>query len=415
MAPRAVTAAAAAWADVSDQDVERLIAVARADGWDRALDGFAAQAPFFVARLRNVALGNWHALLAKPRSTRALDVGCGFGALVEGLARSYAHAYGIEMLPERLRFAALREPRSAISLVRGSGHALPFRSMAFDLATMNGVLEWAAHYTDGAPESLQLGMLREARRLLGPAGVLAVAIENRFALETLLGLRDTHTGLHFVPALPRALADVWSRLGRKGPYRTYLYSRAGYEALFREAGFPEVRVLDLISSYNDYDFIVDPSDAATYRLLWGRGWVRSFGPGTSGVRSRLAAARPAWLGQLAYAYLVLGGTQPSVLEPAHGLWGALGSLGVDPGDARFGVNLTEAGAAAVATHADGELRELVFLSRRPLPSTPLECVRSRRLVGHLSGRLSRVGEVEHADYRIFAYRIDAGRRSPRDD
>jgi SAM-dependent methyltransferase len=297
MAPRAVTAAAAAWADVSDQDVERLIAAARAEGWDRALDGFAAQAPFFVSRLRNVALGNWHTLLTKPRSTRALDVGCGFGALVEGFARSYAHAHGIEMLPQRLRFAALREPRSAISLVRGSGHALPFAAGAFDLVTMNGVLEWAAHYTDGAPERLQLGMLREARRLLAPAGVLAVAIENRFALETLLGMRDTHTRLHFVPALPRPLADVWSRLRRKGPYRTYLYSRAGYEALFGAAGFPEVRVLDLVSSYNDYDFIVDPSDAPTYRLLWGRGWVRSFGPGTPGARSRLAATRPGWLGQ----------------------------------------------------------------------------------------------------------------------
>jgi SAM-dependent methyltransferase len=399
------TAAASAWADVSDADVELLIAQARADGWDKALDAYATRSPFFVKRLRNVGLGNWHTLLLRARNTRALDVGCGFGALVAGLAASYTHAFGIEMLPERLRFAALREPKDAISLVRGSGHTLPFAASSFDLVTMNGVLEWAAHYVAGEPQALQLGMLRQAARLLTPGGVLAVAIENRFALETLLGMRDTHTGLHLVPALSRRLASGLSRLSGQGDYRTYLYNLSGYEALLHEAGLTDVHVLDLLPSYNDYDFVVDPRDAATYELLWRHRWVRSFAPGTAAVRGRLAARRPHWLGRLAYAYLVLGGTRESILAAEHGLWAALTPLGIEPGDSRFAVNLGEAGSMAVATHSRGELQSMVFLSRQPSPANPLGAVRSQGLARHLADRLTPAGELEYQDYSVAGYRV----------
>jgi len=402
-------ASASAWADVGDSAVERLITAARREGWDRALDAHAATAPFFVARLRNLALGNWHVLLTLPHQARALDVGCGFGALAAGLALSYRRALGIEMLPERLRFAALREPRGAIGLVRGSGHDLPFAPAMADLVTMNGVLEWAAYYVPGDPRALQLRMLGEARRLLVPSGVLAVAIENRYALETLMATRDTHTGLHFVPALPRRLANLVSRWRKGEEFRTYLYGLREYHALLRDAGFTRTRVLDLAPSYNDYDFVIAPEDGATYRLLWRNGWMRSFAPGTGAVRGRLARHRAERLGGVAYAYLALGGTDATALDPGHPLWAAVAPLGAAPGGARFGAALSCPGAMAVVTHEGGAVSGLVVLARPVLDASPLAVLRSRALADHLDGRLEPLGETDFADYRVAAFRVRAGR------
>lgn len=357
---------AARWADIESSDVARLLEDTRSRGWEPALAIHEKSNPFFVKRLRDESLGNWHALLLKPREGRALDVGCGFGALLAGLASYYRTACGVEMLPERLRFAELRQvgtSRPRFPVVQGSGHSLPFRDRVMDLVTMNGVLEWAAYYVPGHPRACQLNMLRQARSLLSSRGTLAVAIENRYALENLVGLRDTHTGLHLLPALPRPIAGVASRLAGGKPYRTWLYSAAGYRALFREAGFSDIVVLDLIGSYNDYDFVVSLDDLASYRLLWARNWIKSFFPRTAAVRRTLAARAPQALGRLNYAYLVLGGERvETVLDSSHPLWTRLGEAGVTPAGSRFGCRLQSTGGMAVLTHNSGRLRHLVTLT-----------------------------------------------------
>lgn len=349
------TAQDAVWADLMSRDLERLFAQAAAIGWRPAVDEFAARAPIFVRRMRSTNLGNWHVLFGQSPDGRAVDVGCGFGSLLLGLGRYYARAIGVDYLPERVRFGQLRAQQDGSAttrFLRGNGLQLPVADHTCDLVTMNGVLEWAGYYeSHSRPGALQLRMLSEARRLLAPTGHLAVAIENRYALEVLLGMPDTHTGLHFVPALPRRLADILSRVMARQPYRTFLYSLWGYPRLMRTAGFKEARVFDLVSSYNAYDFVVDVRDSSSYGFLYRHNLVRGFFPPAVRVRRLLARVAPRALGFLSYAYLVVAGEgAPTLLDPRHEVWRDLCAKGMDDGYHRFACQSPDEGAICVVLH-----------------------------------------------------------------
>lgn len=348
------------WADPDQSEVQALIEQSAASGWRTALEPYREKQPFFVRRMTNLSLANWHVLLLKERESATLDIGCGFGSLALGLGEYYRRAIGVDALHGRVAYAALRQRqdrRPGTAFLQGSGLELPFASGSFDLTTINGVLEWAGYHAAGDPRTLQLTMLREARRVLRPGGTTAVAIENRFAMETLAGLPDTHTGLNFVPALPRRLADVATRLLAKRPYRTYLYHPRGYAGLLREAGYAQVRVLDLVSSYNDYDFVVDIHDRDSYAFLWARGLVRTFYPWAGTARRLLSRTMPGLLGQVSYAYLVLAGEQvTTILDTSHPVW-KHGNLATRVGQlSRFACPGEKPGTLAVILHDTHQAR-----------------------------------------------------------
>ena len=355
----------AEWEDLPVDRIRELTARSARVGWRPALSEVERERPFFARRMRNLPLGNWHLLRMFRRDARVLDVGCGFGSLALGLAHYFIQVLGIDALQSRVDYAAMRareEARPAL-FVQGSGLSLPFGAAALDVVTMNGVLEWAGLYADGSPRQLQVAMLREARRVLAPAGTLAVAIENRFAMETLVGMPDTHSGLRLVPALPRPAASLVSRLARRRDLRTWLYDAAGYRALLAEAGFESVRAYDLVSSYNDYDFIVDPSDAETYRFLSSAKLARTFHERAGRARRLVAARWPGALGRFGYAYLLLGGRDVStVLDAEHPIWTGAAAAGIPPGRSRFACQGTRVGTLALVSHDAGRVRGVVELS-----------------------------------------------------
>jgi SAM-dependent methyltransferase len=343
-----------AWADPDPASIEALISNSAIAGWRTALTELSATHPFFVQRMKDLGLGNWHVLLGLQADSVALDLGCGFGSLPLGMGHYYRTVVGIDALPSRVAYASLRarqDARTGNVFARASGLDLPFRTGSFDLVTLNGVLEWAGLYGSGDPRDLQLRMLSEVHRALRPTGIVGVAIENRFAMETLVGMPDTHTSLRFAPALPRGLADRLARLIQNEPFRTYLYGGAGYMALARDAGFAAARVFDLVSSYNDYDYVIDTRDALSYRLLWSRDAIRTFYPRAGKARRAIAKVRPSVLGRFGYAFLLLAGQSPiTVLDPTHPFWMTAISHGVEPGLARFACKGAAVGTMVMVTH-----------------------------------------------------------------
>lgn len=93
---------------------------------------------------------------------RILDIGCGSGYGIAGMAQTAAFAVGLDSAAEAL-------PSPAI-FVQASATALPFHSASFDLITAFEVIE---HLTDWET------MLTEARRVLRPDGLFLVSTPNK--------------------------------------------------------------------------------------------------------------------------------------------------------------------------------------------------------------------------------------------
>lgn len=336
-------------------EVAALICHTEQKGWRQALFRFEKQYPFFVKRILNTGLGDWHLLLSVSAAKSVLDVGCGFGTMALGFSKHYAEAFGIEALPERLLYAEIRarqEKMSNLRFVKGSGLNMPFRNSAFGLVTLNGVLEWAGLYEPTLKaDILQKAMLREAKRVSTPNGVVAVAIENRFAMESLTGMADTHTGIKFITVFPRKVSNIISLIINGRNYRSFLYSARGYSKLFHEVGFERVVIYDLISSYNDYDFVVERNDAPSYRFLYCHQLVRPFYPPAAKARNLANSLNPGLLSQFSYAYLVVGGHSfTSLFGEKHPIWNHVRSLGLSTGSARFACRAAKPGAMLIICH-----------------------------------------------------------------
>lgn len=204
------------------------------------------------------------------RFSRALDVGCGYGAVSFGLARVFKEVYALDITAEKpllVRELAQEMGLNNIQTLQANAMELPFGDGAFDAVTVVGVLEWAPLFNEGDPRQVQLQFLREMRRVLAPEGQLLVGIENRFGGQYFAGWPD-HNGLRLTSTMPRALADAYSRLRGKGPYRAYTHSYGGYRELFREAGFTSVRLQAALPSYRypKYVFPLEPGWTWKYFL-----------------------------------------------------------------------------------------------------------------------------------------------------
>lgn len=145
---------------------------------------------------------------------RALEVGCGTGAVLSTLETS-ANLYGLDIHFPSLHFARL--PAPAAQLTAGDAHRLPYTAGSFDLVFTHFVLLWLAD---------PLAALSEMRRVARPGGaVLALA-------EPDYGGRIDHPP-ELAP-LGRLQADSLRaqgadpELGRRLP------------ALFHQAGFTEI-------------------------------------------------------------------------------------------------------------------------------------------------------------------------------
>ncbi len=204
------------------------------------------------------------------KKSRVLDLGCGYGGLSIPLARSSGEVVSVDATFERVKMTALRAEREGLANlvpVHANALELPLPPASFDCVFLNGVLEWVGEWDHSrAPREVQLGVLRKANDLLKAGGTLYLAIENRWGLELLYRRKD-HNKLYWTSFMPRAIADLLTRLLKRKPYRTYTYGRASLERLVREAGFAAVDFYCPWPRYQDPDAIVRHGDEAAFASM----------------------------------------------------------------------------------------------------------------------------------------------------
>ena len=159
--------------------------------------------------------------------TRVLDAGCGAGGLLAWFADAGVRpdrCHGVDLMPGRVEAARERVPGARV--LTGNAGALPWPDACFDVTVLSMVL------SSILDRSLAAQVLREARRVTAPGGVVAVydtrlpnprnadvrAVGRRELADGLAGFDLDVQELTLLPPLSR-------RLGRLAPLAYPILSR----------------------------------------------------------------------------------------------------------------------------------------------------------------------------------------------
>lgn len=213
---------------------------------------------------------DWRVNIPLTKDSTILDIGAGLGRISIPLARVFKKVVACDTSLSRMRFLKKRaeaEGLSNIEVIVADVYNLPFKENTFDLIVMNGVLEWVGLtdlYKD--PREAQVKSLEICKKLLKKDGHLYVGIENRWAL--IYTRAADHGGLLYTSYMPRFLASIYSRIRGKGSYRTYTYSKKGYENIFKEASFKNKPDFYLLyPGYNLPRTIIPYSNLNAFRFM----------------------------------------------------------------------------------------------------------------------------------------------------
>jgi SAM-dependent methyltransferase len=184
---------------------------------EQIVDQFTRQAAQFAASptARSEDILERVVRLARPEaSDTALDVACGPGLLVCGMARYVGHATGIDLTPAMLEQARRTQKAQGIGNVswdQGDVSAMPYADGTFDIVTCRFAFH---HFPD------PLTVLREMRRVCRAGGRIVVA--------------DS------APASEKA-ADFNAMEKMRDPSHTRALAVEELTALFVAAGLPEAQ------------------------------------------------------------------------------------------------------------------------------------------------------------------------------
>jgi SAM-dependent methyltransferase len=201
-----------------------------AEAYDRFMGRYSVGLAAPLADLAGVSSGQ-----------RALDVGCGPGALTEELVRRLGAGVVAAIDPSEPFVEACRRRVRGADVRAGAAEQLPFADAEFDAVLSQLVV----NFMSDAPAGV-----REMHRVARPGGVVAAAVWDYAGEMTLL----------------RRLWDAAARVDPEGAAahdegRVMRYCRPDeLEALWEEAGLDEVATgeLRVSASYEDYDGLWAP-------------------------------------------------------------------------------------------------------------------------------------------------------------
>lgn len=161
--------------EIPEEALRRLLREAPRDGWRAAYRRAAEARPRRDDLLLAGGRARFLEELALGGEERALDFGCGLGAITVELARRVAHVTALDAVYESAAFVDLRCRQDGIANVTacccGDPLELPFPDDHFDLVIVNGVLEYVPLAVVGSAEAQRLALASLAR-VLKPGGRL---------------------------------------------------------------------------------------------------------------------------------------------------------------------------------------------------------------------------------------------------
>jgi len=179
---------------------------------------------------------------------RVLDVGCGTGELVVRMNSLGFESMGIDVNERTLDLAKILAVENGLPetiFVKSNPERLPFPHDSFDILTMFSVLE---HVDD---RILINQLMPELRRIC--RGVVYVLAPNK------LKVSDDHTGLRFVPWMPKRVAEIYIK-ARGSKYRYFLSASGSWDVTYR--------TFSRISFIFQREFLLDfPSEEVIYPSL----------------------------------------------------------------------------------------------------------------------------------------------------
>mgnify|MGYP001108780037 CR=1 FL=1 len=172
-----------------------------------------------------------------------VDLGCGYGAISIPLAKRAKVVISIDATLERIKFLSIIARYKGVKNIvpmHADVFKLPFKRESVNSFIMVGLLEWIGTFRqDKSPGELQQEFLKYLRNLLSENGELWIGIENRLNPLYLIG-KTHHGDIPFTPLMPRFMANFIHRLFKKGGYRTWTYTKYGYQELLETSGFTDI-------------------------------------------------------------------------------------------------------------------------------------------------------------------------------
>ena len=240
----------------SDGDIEEvMLEMARTGESYEDLPADQVEFPmiYHFSKIRHNIL-NWYSF--KPDAT-VLEIGAGCGALTGMLCEKAGHVVAVELSKRRAEINLNRHQQyDNLSIMVGNLNDMLFQEK-FDYIVLNGVLEYAASFTEG--ERPYVKFLKKMSGFLKPAGRLLIAIENRLGLKYFAGAPEDHTDIYYL-----GLNNY------RGNRSVCTFSKHELSNLLRDSGLP---FMNYYYPYPDYKF---PTEIFTDETLEANGYGRPY-------------------------------------------------------------------------------------------------------------------------------------------